>query len=229
MKEILNEAFCEAARDYFWLLNKNYPQRLVYKIVCDQYKLNTLQRVILYRGIFPAEKAALRLAKRKETAAGHELIIDVFNILFKLTSYLSGRPVFLCNDGLLRDAGDAFEKQLPVPILERAVQMMIRFLRNHPPVSAKFLVDQPVDNSFYVEKIIGENLNTLPCPARLNSFYPVDKLMKESRNTLLATADSEIIDRSGCLFYDIAFNILQEEFSPKLISFNDILSDKVKT
>ncbi len=44
MREIVNDAFRDAAGDYFWLLNRNYPQRLVYKIVCDRYKLNTLQR-----------------------------------------------------------------------------------------------------------------------------------------------------------------------------------------
>ncbi|NMB72915.1 MAG: DUF434 domain-containing protein [Bacteroidales bacterium] len=225
MREIVNDAFRDAAGDYFWLLNRNYPQRLVYKTVCDRYKLNTLQRVILYRGIFPAEIAALRLKKRIEDPKGYHLWIDVFNVLFKISSYLSGRPVFICNDGLLRDAGDAFEKQVPTAILERSVNLMLSFLRNETPKTARFLIDQPVDNSSLVKEMIHRQIMHLSCPAELNSLYPADKLMSESRNVLLATADSEIIDRSGCLYYDLAFKILQREFSPAFLSFPEILAE----
>lgn len=225
MREIVNNAFRNAAADYFWLLNRKYPQRLVYKIVCDRYRLNTLQRVILYRGIFPAETAARRLEKRIEDPKGYHLLIDVFNVLFKITSYLSGRPVFICNDGLLRDAGDAFEKQAPSALLERSVSLLLSFLRCETPASVKFLIDQPVDNSSFLEEIIRNQLANIPCPAEINCLYPADRLMKESRNVLLATADSEIIDRSGCMYYDLAHKILQKEFTPALLSFQEILPE----
>lgn len=225
MREIVNNAFRNAANDYFWLLNRDYPQRLVYKIVCDRYRLNTLQRVILYRGIFPAEIANQRLKKRIEDLKGYDLLIDVFNVLFKITSYLSGRPVFICNDGLLRDAGDAFEKQVPSALLERSVTLLLFFLKTEPPASVRFLIDQPVDNSSFVEEIIHNQLINIPCPAELNCLYPADRLMKESRDVVLATADSEIIDRSGCMFYDLAYKILKREFSPSFLSFQEILHD----
>ncbi len=86
----------------------------------------------------------------------------MFNVLFKISSYLSGRPVFICNDGLLRDAGDAFEKQVPAAILERSVNLMLSFLRNETPQTARFLIDQPVDNSSLVEEMIRRQICIFP-------------------------------------------------------------------
>lgn len=223
MKEIVDDAFNNAAADYFWLLNRNYPQRLVYKIVCDRYRLNSLQRVILYRGIFPDQVAAQRRKKRIEDPKGYHLLIDVFNVLFKITSYLSGRPVFISNDGLLRDAGDAFEKPVPSTFLERSVTLLLSFLKHETPASVRFLIDQPVDNSSFVEEIIRNQLGNISCPAKISCLYPADKLMKTSKNSLLATADSEVIDRSSCRYYDLAHKILQKEFAPAFLSFQEIL------
>jgi len=224
MKEIVAGGFQEAINDYFWLLNKRYPQRLVFKIVCDRYQLHTLQRVVLYRGIFPACEVASRKEKEMHILDGKHLSVDTFNVLFKLTNYLCGRPVFICNDGLLRDAGDAFDKHFPGDILGRALDMMINYIQRLPLCSVHFLIDQPVEGSGMVKDSILSGQAGFAFPCFIEMAYPADRRMNGDEPHVIATADSEIIDRSKSPYFDMAKAILDEAFNPDYISVSKLLA-----
>jgi hypothetical protein len=55
MTYVADQEFTSACRDYFYLIDKNYPERGSLKIVGDRYRLSGDQRTILYRGYLPAK------------------------------------------------------------------------------------------------------------------------------------------------------------------------------
>jgi hypothetical protein len=226
LKAIQTPAFIDAAHDYLWLQDKNYPQRLVYKIVCDRYRLNTLQRVVLYRGIFPAGEVLLRSAKRHESIDQVHLTVDTFNVLFKIANYLCGRPVFISNDHILRDAGDAFDKDFANGILERSVDLLIARISKEHPLSVRFLIDQPVDHSERIATLIEEAMHLNPFPVEIELCYPADRKMQGAEPHTIATADSVIIDSFPYSFIDLARQILDEQFQPGYLSLPEILQGK---
>jgi len=207
---------------------KEYPQRLVFKIICDRYKLNTIQRVILYRGIFPSREAEKRKLKCLSVLYAVNLSVDVNNVIFKLSNYLCGRPVFLCNDNLLRDAGDAFDKDYSNEILLRSVRMLTGFLSSLPLISVHFLIDKPVDGTKLIHMELESSLHLFNYPAIVREVYPADYFLDGPSPHVIATADSEVIDRLPYPFFDIPRFILDKHFQPEYLDMDEILKSGLK-
>jgi len=223
MKEILSDNFLAAARDYFCLQEKEYPQRLIYKIVCDRYKLNTIQRVVVYRGIFPSREAEKRKLKCLLSLNEFNLSVDVSNVIFKLANYLCGRPVFLCNDNLLRDAGDAFDKDYSDEILKRSVRMIVEFLSSQFLISVQFIIDRPVDGTELIHSELKNSLWLFKFPTTIREEYPADHFLTGAEPHVIATADSEVIDRLPYPCFDIPRAVLDKQFHPEYLSLEEIL------
>jgi hypothetical protein len=223
MKEILTNDFISAVCDYFWLQEKEYPQRLVYKIICDRYKLNTIQRVIVYRGIFPSREAEKRKSKCLSVLHEVHLSVDVSNVIFKLSNYLCGRPVFISNDNLLRDAGDAFDKDYSSEILQRSVSMLIEFLVSQSLISVQLLIDKPVDGTKLIHAELERSLSLFKYPALVREVYPADRFLEGPEPHVIATADSEVIDRFPFPCFDLPRAILDKHYNPEYLSMQEIL------
>src|SRR5512133_2589784 len=110
MKEIRTRDFEEALIAFAWLRERDFPRRLSFKLVCDRYRLDRFQRVILYHSIYPSKESDERNRKRVESVEKQIFWIDGFNVIFTVANYLLGRPVFIACDGILRDSGEAFGK-----------------------------------------------------------------------------------------------------------------------
>jgi hypothetical protein len=228
MKEVLSADFISATGDYFWLQEKEYPQRLIFKIICDRYRLNTIQRVILYRGIFPSREAESRKSKCVTILHAVNLSVDVSNIIFRLSNYLCGRPVFLSNDNLLRDAGDAFGKNYSDEILLRAVKMLIVFLSAQSLNSLSLLIDKPVDGTRLINGELKNSLLLFNFPVTISEVYPADRFLDGPHPHVIATADSEVIDRSPDPFIDIPRSILDKHFQPEYLDMRELLKSGFK-
>ena len=223
MKEILSNDFISAACDYYWLQEKEYPQRLVYKVVCDRYKLNKIQRVIIYRGIFPSRETEKRKLKYLASLTEINLSVDVSNVIFKLANYICGRPVFLSNDKLLRDAGDAFGKEYSDEILLRSAGLLIDFLANTSLISAELLIDSPVDGTKLIRSEIERNQPRFTFPVLVREVYPADHFLEGPEPHAIATADSVVIDKLPFACFDIARYILDTKFHPEYLDMSEIL------
>jgi hypothetical protein len=91
--DLLNsDEFNNALLDYFYLIDRNFPEKASLKLVGDRYRLVSELRTLLYRGICSEKKASDR---RKRITNNREglLIIDGYNVLFTLLSYRLGRFV----------------------------------------------------------------------------------------------------------------------------------------
>ena len=88
MTEVLTPGFIEAIKDYYLLLNKEYPQKEILKLTGNRYKLNRIQRILLYRGIFPDQLARSRKEKKTDLILNPCLCVDTYNVLFTISNYL---------------------------------------------------------------------------------------------------------------------------------------------
>ena len=145
---LLTPSFTEAARDYRLLLDRGYPTAACLKLVGDRWALDKAARTVLFRGILPESLSAAIAARLvRALPPGARLAVDGYNVLFTLTNYRRGRPLFLGADGLVRDAGGAHGRiQDPGLFLECARAATER-LADLGVAYAELYLDAPVSGS----------------------------------------------------------------------------------
>ncbi|MBN2354237.1 MAG: DUF434 domain-containing protein [Spirochaetales bacterium] len=118
--------FRSAVIDYRLLKNKLYPVKASLKLVGDRYRLSSVARNCLLRGVAAKDAARARKAKLTDVRAvrGKSLGIDWFNILITLESYLKGGVLFLADDGLLRDSAAVHGSYRPGASTDRTIGLI---------------------------------------------------------------------------------------------------------
>lgn len=218
--EVLTGSFEQAVIDYYWLRNRHYPEHQSLKLVGDRYRLSGDQRNILYRGITDPESARRRNSRliHQSDIANSILLIDGYNVLLTVTAYLLGRPVFMANDGFLRDAGSSYGR---IEKFQNAVQLMSRFLADlrHTGLSLNGLIcviDKPVENSSHHAAVIREAMVQVDIPCEVLLADSADKELKQrsqqEKDIVIATSDSGIIDAAACGTYDLARHLFEARF-----------------
>ncbi len=95
----LSKTFSEAASDYLFLLEKQYPKKSILKLVGDKYQLTGEERSVLFRGIHQPELCELRKNKLVTTLESSKpLFVDGYNVIRTIGSYLLGKTVFYSTD-----------------------------------------------------------------------------------------------------------------------------------
>lgn len=223
MTNIYNINFINAINDYYYLINREYSKRVVLKIVSDRYKLNHDQRTIVYRGILN-EKIVLNIKPRLiEDNCFDILTVDGFNVLLRIFHYLLGRPLFISNDGLLRDAGKWDEKFIDNVVFKNALMLFLKSLNiiNVEEICVYF-DDKFNSKNIHLKNII---LNFLENFEGLNSkkvnfiwSNNVDKDIKFKNKGVLATSDCEILISNNAKIFDLARMILEKEFNAEFVN-----------
>ncbi len=123
--------FANAVKDYRYLENRAFPDKAALKLVGDRYELTKIQRNMLFRGVVSRSDSIERLGKLVERAQFRQypLAIDWYNVLITIESYLKGLPVFLADDGVLRDATGMHGSYRMGKVTEQAFDVLIRSLR----------------------------------------------------------------------------------------------------
>jgi len=220
MTNIYNENFICAINDLYYLINKDYSRRVVLKLVSDRYKLNHDQRTIIYRGIY--NKNIVKNVKLKLTSridVDKIFWIDGFNVIFKIIHYLLGRPLFISNDGLLRDAGKWNDKFSINAVVNNSIKLFLKYLNLIG--SNKIIV-------YFDNKVILRNLFFLFDDFKNDKIDiiwsdNVDKELKNKNEGIIATTDSQIITLANTEIFDFARMILENEYNSKFININSFL------
>ena len=209
----ISDNFKQAAKDYLWLLNKGYPQKKVLSLVGDRYRLLKTERSILYRGISAGEEAAYRSSKRHQIDeySNKELHVDTLNVLLTIAAYLHGKPVFICNDGWLRDAQELHSGKTHVSIISLAINLLTGYLQKQRELKAFLYIDSKADSGQEVRQLLHQN-----DIKNIAVFNPVsaDHVLKDLKGGILATSDSQLINKTPCPVIDLAKNILEQNYSP---------------
>jgi hypothetical protein len=206
------KAFLASLNDYIFLINRDYPLKETLKLVGDKYRLSGVQRTILFRGITTADKIMLRRSKMSTILKDRELHVDGYNVLFTIMNYMLGKPVFICNDGIVRDAGSNFGKIENQTLFNKAVEVLFDFLENSNPSSVIFYCDGPIPDSSNHKKMILGCLGQAGLEGNVNLVKSVDQKLKQLNRGIIATSDSEIIDTTRCQVLDLARLALDNKF-----------------
>ena len=199
----------QAAKDFRHLLDRGYPRKASLELVGNRYNLNFDERHLLHRGVFSDADSEARRTKiiSVEAVRNKDLAIDGHNVLITVEAGLSGRPLILADDGFVRDISGLSGSFKKTEMTEKAIRLIVTFLKKWKPRHALFLFDAPISKS----GILALEVRTLLKKEGL----PGDALaMKVPENTLIgfqgiiATSDTAVIDRSKRVI-DLAGHIIR--------------------
>lgn len=215
----LSYHFETAAGDYVEFLEKGYPQKAVHQIVGDRYSLTGTERAVLYRGLSGREECKRRISKIGEPGLirGRTLMIDGFNVILTVASYLNGNLVFISGDGFLRDASEIHGKAFRPDLYERSIKLILEYLGTLSPAEVVFIYDEPVKTAEKLRDFTSLLSQEYSFSIKAIISCSTDKTLAENKG-IIATSDSVIIDRSGSKIIDLSYGVLTFHFNTEFIS-----------
>ena len=214
MGDIFTEKLKDAACDYYMLKNREYPVKGIQKLVGVRYRLTTLQRAILFRGISDNESSENRRKKLIDKPENTVFIIDGYNVIFTILNYLEGYPVFISTDGLLRDAGGKYGRINNTDSFTTALAVLSNSLASLNHEAVEIYLDSPVSHSKNHAACIRETIENKIITCRVELVKSADFVLKNAKNGYICSSDSDIIDSSELRVFDLARYCLQRTFNP---------------
>jgi hypothetical protein len=215
MQEIADPGFILACRDYFYLVDRNYPEKGTLKLVGDRYRLSGDQRTILYRGISSSEKSLRRKSKLvKWNGNGSQLLIDGYNVIFTMLNYRLGRAMFISTDTILRDAGSLHGRIKDDSFFMDCAGMLLRYLATNPPACVRLFFDSPVSHSERHAAEISGIMDMLSIKGSCSVVRSADHMLKQFTEGIISTSDTAIIDNSALPVTDLPRQVLEDAFRP---------------
>lgn len=210
--------FEQAAVDYYCLLNKGYPEKRTRLLISDRYQLNKAQRTVLYRGIFSRTVNQQRSGKQivPKEVKDRSLSIDFLNLIYLLMNYLYGRNLFIATDCLLRDDGENYSRFSSTSIFSHVLTLISRSLSELQPSEVEIVLDHPhtalpfeaLENTEYLEKFFCAEHTTVV----VNFSSTADTDLKKNKHSIIASADSHIIDSREKGIFDLGHFILNHYY-----------------
>jgi hypothetical protein len=190
----VRDAFGRAVRDYAALRNRGYPERALLKLVSDRHRLTGWERTALFRGVFPAAVSAQRRRSVTRRIARRTILVDGYNVLYTISNHLYGRELFLATDGLLRDAGESYDRAPDESTIHRAIDLLIALFEEKAPAHIEVLLDSPKSRSGELASYIRSRFDERGVAGSARTERSVDARLKEHTDAIIATSDSGVID-----------------------------------
>jgi hypothetical protein len=212
-------SFQDAIRDYRYLKNRRYPDKAALKLVSDHHRLGALQRNCLFRAVFAGRDCRRRRHKLVEPAEVHgsRLGVDWYNVLITVESYLKGYPVFLADDGLVRDSSAVHGSYRASKVTEQAIQRILDTVAALGPGRVELFLDAPISFSGEMAETLrlrgGQSLPESPeVSVSPSADYPL-----KSFPGIVASSDSSIVDRESVrAVFDLPRCVLQRVYGAEL-------------
>ncbi len=218
-----NENFIEAVNDYYYLINKNYPSRMILKLVSDRYNLNHDQRTIIYRGVFKKEEIENRKKRLTVNLENSIIWIDGYNVLFPVTHYLTGRPLFVSLDNMVRDVGRWSEKELIYDFFEKSSVLLIEYLKNANVKEIHVCIDDTPKYGLLHKNCIENLLLKLNKNNSCILNKTADKILEKIINGIIATSDTEILSKNNLQIVDLPKLILKHFYEANFVNLSIFL------
>ncbi|MCC6033489.1 MAG: DUF434 domain-containing protein [Desulfurococcaceae archaeon] len=209
----------EASRDYRYLLDRGYRQKVVLDLITSRYGLSSVERSLLLRCVHSSRDAGLIKGKIVGFVAGHHLIVDGYNVLLTIHSVLEGMNVFLCDDGFVRDLRKSYRKGVELRLLAEAAGLLTSELRYLSPGKVTVVLDKNVSYSAThantLRDLLGASTDVI-----LADRADVKVLGGEG---VVASSDYVVITRAKKV-YDLAGEIIKKHFKEKIIDLASMIN-----
>lgn len=191
------EKIKEAVIDVSYLLSRGFSEKSSVQLVGNRYKLNARQQ----KAVQGMSAAAAQVTQRKSTNVAIDqlkdqtVIIDGFNIIIILESFLSGAYVFKGVDDCYRDVSSVHGTYKRVQQTQEVLITVGDFLQEAQVKDVIWVFDQPVSNSGRMKTLLGELSRKRTYPWQIILDYNPDKVLAESDH-ITASSDAWILDRA---------------------------------
>jgi hypothetical protein len=214
-------------RDLLYLLERGYPKNPSIQLVGNRHALSSEERKILFRGVFPRPLCARRMEKLVDPEEGvpQPLIIDGYNLLITLESYLRGRTVFIALDGFMRDVAGVFGGYRLTGRTMRCAGLLEQVL-DRLAVPVLLFLDQPVSRSGDLAALLRERLGEKPYPVEVETDLSPDPRMAAlgAEGGTVASSDTVIIDQvPSCL--DIPVLVVRDLRGKRPLDLRELLEE----
>ncbi|MBN2546013.1 MAG: DUF434 domain-containing protein [Spirochaetes bacterium] len=230
-KLIINEDFESSVADYLYLIEKRYSRKSSLKIVGDRYRLNSDQRSVLQRGVIKRKIALERERKfvKEENLFFNCLIIDCYNVLITIISYLTGKFLYISNDGFLRDTSETHSniKKFNLNTVVKAFYLIFEYLKELDLSEVIFFLDSPVSNSVKLSNKINILLEINNLDGYAQVVKSADHYIINASDGIAATSDSVVIDKKMEVF-DLACHVLKYHYEPDFFNLKNLIDNNEK-
>ncbi|MGD2035160.1 MAG: DUF434 domain-containing protein [Bacteroidales bacterium] len=221
---LLNDVnFEKGLLDYFYLIDRDYPEKGALKLVGDRHRISKELRIILYRGV-SSRQNSVRRARRLVKKPSGRLIIDGYNILLTLLNYRLGHFVFISTDSICRDAGSLFGKIKKDNFFSDCLTLLMEYLNAYRQVEFDIYLDSPVPSSKKHKKKLSEIIATQKLPGNVHAVDSADLSIKDHHEGTIATSDSAIIDQTLNPVLDIPRQIIESKYNTRLYDIGSKLN-----
>jgi hypothetical protein len=192
-------SFEQALADFRYLKNRGYPDKAALKLVSDRYRLSGMERNCLFRAVFSAADCEKRQNKLVAVldVNGCSLGVDWYNVLITVESYLKGFPVFISDDGLVRDSSGIHGSYRPGKITGQAIEKILITIDELRPLRVALFLDSPIAFSGHMADTLRGRLSDLLRVPYSVAVYPSADYPLKSFDGIVATSDSSVIDRGN--------------------------------
>ena len=231
----LNIFFKNSVEDLRFLLDKQYLKKPAIELVGNRYRLDHNERMILYRGVFDTPSI---IERKKKCAAPSEikrLIIDGYNVLITIESYLKGKTVFHSLDGYVRDIAGLYGDHTFDNFTRKSIDLLVNFIKHGAgkdssiPPDGAFYLDYPVSKSGELAVSLRECFKKEKMNIEVNVVKNPDySIIEEGRfsdKTVIATSDTVILDKIERSF-DIPDFIIRNVFQKDILDLEMIMMQK---
>lgn len=196
--------------DVRYLLDRKYPKKSVITNVSNHYGLTKNERNILAR--IACEKDISNDRRRKlvsmEYIHNKKLFIDGFNVLITVESLILGHPVFLCDEGILKDVRSLFRRYKMGFATKEALSMIDMITSKYNPEEIVLIFDSQISKSGELSKVARDVFNKNNCFV-FTSKNTDREMITNSKRGIMATSDGVIIDKVEKLV-DIPMHLANE-------------------
>ncbi|NLX77897.1 MAG: DUF434 domain-containing protein [Clostridiaceae bacterium] len=195
-----------------WLLDRGFKFDSVITFVCNHYLLSSRQRLALQR----SASGSVKFEKRKNTMLPLEaardgcIYIDGFNLVITLEVALSGSPVFLGRDGVIRDLAGLRGTYRLIDKTETALNLIGKCLNDLSVPAVMFFLDSPVSNSGRLGSKILECSYDWNIPVEVEIVPNADVIL--SGMNRIVTSDAIILD-SCTGWFNLGRKIIEDYIS----------------
>jgi hypothetical protein len=213
----------DAIEEYRWLLDRGYPEAGSVSLVGDRHRLSREERHILFRGVSSSEDGRRRRGRviaPREISPEDTLGVDAHNVLLTVANYIRGVPVFLTDDGVLRDVGGVHGRLHDEALMERAISLVAPCVAALPAGRVYVCFDEPLShsrrhsNAFERAMAEGYGEEGSRIVRSVHLGPSADELLVALGPSVVATSDSALMDRLSSRPCDVARYVLETAFQP---------------
>lgn len=176
-------------------MDRGYPSDSAVRFVSDHHRLPEEERFVLQRIIVPANAALARMAKslRRNDLLDRMVFVDGYNVIITAHSLLAGYPVYLCDDGFLRDTRAFFRGGRTLQVIASALSEILDLLASARPSRVQVLFDQQISRSGELAGEARRLMSARGLTGDARCARDVDHLLKAC-DSIVASSDGNIID-----------------------------------